>query len=44
MAGDGELSVSCPKAYSEEANYSGYRAIFEKRSGKWYLAAFLSGR
>lgn len=43
VAGDGELVVSCPPAYSEEPNYSGYRAIFEKCGTDWKLTAFVSG-
>lgn len=43
VAGDGALVVSCPSAYSEQANYNGYRAIFEKRGSEWKLTAFVSG-
>lgn len=40
-SGDGAITVSCPVAYSSEANYTGYRAIFEERKGVWQLTAFL---
>ncbi len=42
-SGDGAITVSCPAAYSSEANYGGYRAIFEKRDEVWLLTAFLTG-
>jgi hypothetical protein len=42
-SGDGAVTVSCPVAYSSEPNYSGFRAIFEKRKGVWQLTAFLRG-
>jgi hypothetical protein len=44
VAGDGAVTVSCPRAYSSEPNYAGYRAIFEKRNGAWLLTAFFSGK
>lgn len=40
-AGDGQLTVSCPLAYSTQPNYAGYRAIFEKRKDVWLFTAFL---
>ncbi len=43
-SGDGAVTVSCPKEYSSEANFSGYRAIFEKRGKVWLLTAFLSDK
>lgn len=41
--GDGALTVSCPQAYGSEPNYSGYRAIFEKRAEGWVMTAFVDG-
>jgi len=43
VAGDGALSVSCPRAYSQQADYRGYRLIVEKRGERWLVTAFVKG-
>ncbi len=41
VAGDGDLSVSCPRAYSEKPNYKDHRLIIEKRADQWQVTAFV---
>ena len=41
VAGDGNVTVSCPRAYSEEPNYRGHRLIAEERAGRWVVTAFV---
>ena len=43
VAGDGALSVSCPRAYSERSDYQGHRLIAEKRGDRWLVTAFVIG-
>jgi len=35
--------VTCPRAYSQQPGYLGYRAGFEKRAGEWLMVFFLRG-
>ncbi len=44
VAGDGDVSVSCPRAYSETPNYKGHRLILEKRGDQWLITAFVKSR
>tara|TARA_R110002096_G_scaffold44526_13_gene120432 strand:- start:40 stop:984 length:945 start_codon:yes stop_codon:yes gene_type:complete len=41
LAGDGDVSVSCPSAYSKEPDFSGHRLIAEKRGKRWLVTAFV---
>ncbi len=41
VAGDGNVTVSCPRAYSQEPNFKGYRLIAEKRGDRWVVTAFV---
>jgi len=42
VAGDGAVTVSCPRAYSQEPNYEGHRLIIEKRGERWVVSAFVT--
>ncbi|MCP4447065.1 MAG: hypothetical protein GY811_17210 [Myxococcales bacterium] len=43
VTGDGAVTVSCPRAYSQEPSYRGHRLIAEKRGSAWLVTAFVKG-
>jgi hypothetical protein len=40
---ESETRVTCPRAYSQQPGYLGYRAGFERVGGEWQLVFFLRG-